>query len=146
MITHHVEVVDRGFLSEIEPLVSSHYEEFSGDASFTMAYDLYEELYSLGKMEIFTAREEGRVIGYLAIIIGEDHKIGNEPFASEEGFYVKPEYRNQGLSKKILKFAEEYCSSELGLSYILVALPVESSLLTSVGYNIKEYVHIKRLK
>lgn len=146
MITYQVEDVNRDLLSEIEPLAANHYKEFSGDDNFTMDYGLYINLYSLGKMALFTARDGDKLMGYLALIVSEDHKIGGAPFASEEGFYVKPDYRSQGISKSMLEFAEQYCLKTFETEYILMAIPVESSLLTSVGYNIKEYVYIKRLR
>lgn len=98
--------------------------------------DLYRKAEGLGLLKIFTARDEGELIGYVVVVITPDiHSKGNF-LASDDGFFVKREYRKHGHGTRLLQFAET-CLKEDGFATFHVSStmmnPIDD-LLLRVGY------------
>lgn len=75
---------------------------------------------------IFVATDGDLISGYLFghnITAGQDtcvYKAGTEYFEIDE-LYVKPQYRNCGIGKKLFKYAEKAVSSDVSLIMLCTA-------------------------
>lgn len=98
--------------------------------------NLYRKAEGLGLLKIFTARDDGELIGYVVVVITPDiHSKGNF-LASDDGFFVKREYRKHGNGIRLLQFAEA-CLKEDGFATFYVSStmmnPIDD-LLLRFGY------------
>jgi GNAT superfamily N-acetyltransferase len=141
------EVVTEDILEEVRPLAESHYNEVQLESTglpFVFPADYYQHLYDTASMDLFTARnEEGKVLGYLALTYHADYKTESGEFASEEGFYVIPEARGQGIGEKLISAAEAE-AKDCSVNHMFMMFPKESPLMGKLGYDLAEYVYVKR--
>lgn len=143
------EIVTEDILEEVRALAEAHYNEVqrgSTNLPFMFHANFYQHLYDTASLDLFTARdEEGKVLGYLALTYQADHKTENGEFASEEGFYVIPEARGQGVGEQLVSAAEAE-AKDCGVNHMFMMFPKESPLMGKLGYNLVEYVYVKRFK
>ena len=69
-----------------------------------------------GDVEVLAARAEDQILG-VAIVAYRLNVSAGGLFASIEDLYVRPETRNQGIGRALLKAAHERCA-ERGISYV----------------------------
>lgn len=89
---------------------------------------------SAGKMPVWLAKSGGRIAGQLAAIPVE-LKVGDEvlPAMWILDFIVDPDFRRQGIGKKLVRAAEESCPVMLGVNTIEQHAP---ALLQGLGWKI----------
>jgi hypothetical protein len=76
---------------EIEPHVDAHWNEFAsnkGDAAMDVDWALYESLCRSGKLHVFTARRDGRLVGYFGCILSTHPHRRTVLTASSSFLYV----------------------------------------------------------
>ena len=98
--------------------------------------ELYRKAESFDLLRIFTARSEDALVGYLVVVITPDMHSKGKFLASDDGFFVKKEYRKNGNGVKLLRFAEK-CLKEDGFETLHISTtemnPIDD-LLTKMGY------------
>ena len=60
-------------VEDIKPLLKEHWEEIALNKEkikLNPDWDTYEELEHQGRLKVFTARQDGSLVGYFVIIVG----------------------------------------------------------------------------
>lgn len=107
---------------EIKPLLNSHWEEIAlnkGKIKLNPDWEVYQSLEDQGKLKIFTARGEGKLVGYFVVVVGVNMHYKDHLFASNDIIYLSPEHRKGFTGIKLIKFAEK-CLKEDGVSVLTI--------------------------
>jgi GNAT superfamily N-acetyltransferase len=136
---------------EIEYLINKNWEETSVyKDSFKLDPDwkTYEAVDRGGLLGIYTARKQGRLIGYLVIMANYHMHYKEHIFASNDILYLDPEHRKGFLGIKLIKFVEEDLR-KMGVSvFNLNTTPLRpfDNLLERLGFNLVERIYSKKLR
>lgn len=105
LFREHLQTGDLGYLTYLHAKV--YKEECGYDLGFEgyvcKTFAEFTERYSPDKDRFFIAEHHGQIVGCVAILGHSDTE------AQLRWFIVLPEYRGQGLGKKLYKQAMEYC-------------------------------------
>ena len=147
MITYQQE-----FLTTARPdaqkLLEDHWEEIAlnkGKIALNPDWEAYEALESSGKLKIFTARDDDRLIGYFVVIVGVNLHYKDHVFAANDILYLSKEHRKGRTGLKLIKFAEK-CLKKDGVSVLSINTKVHKpfdSLMEYMGFNLIERVYSK---
>ena len=97
-------------VEDIKPLLSAHHQElalYQDEIPLAPDFTQYERACSSGLMRIYTAREDGRLIGYAIFVITPRHSHYAHRWAVNDIFWIDPEYRNFGNGNGLCDFLEE---------------------------------------
>lgn len=95
---------------EIEPNVERHYSEMTEGDDYgppDIDWALYLALSKADRCIVVTVRDEGKLVGYSAYIIGKNPRYKTRTQASSQGLFLEKEYRGR-LSGIFIKKADEY--------------------------------------
>lgn len=126
--------------SEVLPLIEGHYSEvYPARDTFDleMDWDTYYSLEGLNLLKIFTARDQGNLIGYLWVVIAPNLHSKGHFIPSEDGLYVSPEYRGLTVARRLIQFTEK-CLKEDGYKIFCMTGTVEKPIdkfVERMGYN-----------
>jgi len=97
-------------ISELKELLPHHYNEvvlYSDVIPLDPAYDIYEILYAQGACRFITCRDdEGKLIGYLIVILQPDLHAQNTLKATTDNIYVSPDHRHTQVAEELIRTAE----------------------------------------
>ena len=136
--------------AEIEPLIEKHWELVAlnkGEIKLDPNWNEYQRLDKAGILQVFTAREGGRLVGYYVLTVSKSIHYQEHFFAVNDVLFVLPESRAGLTGYKLIKFVEEYCK-ECGVSLLMINTKVHipfDSLMTRMGYDLIERVYSKFL-
>ncbi len=76
--------------------------------------DEFQKMLSSTKEQAFIYKLDNEYIGFINLSIRTDYVEGSNssPVGFVEGIYVKPEYRNRGIAKKLIIKGEEWAKSK----------------------------------
>jgi len=143
-----IETVD-AWSREAMPLIEEHWRELGLDLDLKIDpdFDKMKILENNGLFKVVTARESGRLAGYLLALVSPHlHYKSSPKMFIVDAYYISPEFR-QGTGFKLLKYAEEL-AKELGTIKIYLTCKIHrdhSKLFTSLGYRLSDYAFIKRI-
>jgi GNAT superfamily N-acetyltransferase len=135
---------------DIEPLLISHWRElalYTDEIKLEPDFDRYKELEDLGKLKIFTLRDDGTLVGYLVVFEDNHLHYASTRWASSDVLYLKKEYRKMTFGAELISFAEQ-CLREDGVDVFMVGMKVHKpfdKLMTNLGYNPVERTYGKKL-
>jgi hypothetical protein len=107
---------------EVEPLLNFHWEEIAlnkDKIKLNPDWEAYEALEHQGKLKIFTARDDGQLVGYFVVIVGTNLHYKDHLFASNDIIYLSPNHRKGFTGIKLVKFAEK-CLKDDGVSVLTI--------------------------
>jgi GNAT superfamily N-acetyltransferase len=107
---------------EIGPLLNSHWEEIALNKEkikLNPDWDAYQSLEEQGKLKIFTARDDGQLVGYFVVIVGTNIHYKDHLFAANDIIYLSPKHRKGFTGIKLIKFAEK-CLKNDGVSVLTI--------------------------
>jgi hypothetical protein len=135
---------------EVLTLLDAHYQELSVTKHYKLnpCFDLYKANESNGKCRVILCKDNNVIVGYIVFFIDINLHYQDCLLATEDIYYLKPEYRKGRTGIKMFKFAEEYLKS-LGVNMIKYATKVHSdnsALFEYLGYAFTEKVYIKTIK
>ena len=134
---------------ELLPLARDHYAEVTAtpDLALDLATDLYEKLDAAGYLRMYTARIDGRLIGYCSMAVSK-HPHTGQPVAREDGIYVVPEYRGgTGAGDMLVEVSDGLLRQE-GIVSVQRTTKVAHNhgpWLQRKGYEMIEITYLKRL-
>ena len=111
-------------VEDIKPLHAAHYAEtekykLRHSAGFNYAH--MAKCQETGIMHAFGARlvDTGQLVAYLFVYV--THSTHDSSLvASDDGYYVMPEYRGSGLGRRLLQYSEKRLK-ELGVDYFFMS-------------------------
>jgi hypothetical protein len=109
MITFQKEA-PQPFTQDALELFQNHYEEIAERTDIIKLdpdLDLYDILYKKGSLEIHTAREDGKLIGYSIWFLSNHVHYKKSLTASSDVLYISPEYRKGMFGIKFIKWTTE---------------------------------------
>lgn len=132
---------------EALPLLQNHYHEIAHyqDIEFDPDIDKYKAIEGLGILHIFTARKEGRLVGYAVFIVQYNMHYKQSLQALQDVLFVDPMYR--GFGKRFI----EYCDIELKKLGVQCTVHHTKAahnfgpMLNRIGYELVDHIYVKRL-
>lgn len=132
---------------EIYPLFEKHWDEISHfkDIPLEPDYDLYVKMDGLGMVRVYTARENGVLIGYSVYLIRPNLHYKSSLQANQDVIYIRPERR--GFGSKFIAWCDEKLREE---KVQIVTHHVKeahdfSPVLKRMGYELVDKLYCRRL-
>lgn len=148
MVTYQSEAIYQ-VLPEILPLLQDNHAEAQRDNYGTELdpdWDQYRTMETCGLLKIFTAREDGKLVGYDIFIVGPHrHAVGSR-VAINDMTYVVPEYR--GFTAVLLIKKSDISLKAMGCSVIVRHAQCNTqvhALLERIGYAPGELMMIRKV-
>jgi len=121
MITYQQEFLD-AVVSDIKPLLEKHWKEIALNKEKIKLNPNWEAYYNLeaeNRLKIFTARDDGKLVGYFVVIVGIHIHYKDHLFANNDVIYLAPKYRRGFTLIKLIKFSEK-CLKADGVSVLTI--------------------------
>jgi len=128
---------------EADELLRLHYEELTLNkhrVKLDPIWDSYASLEAAGRFHIFTAREDGRLIGYSAFFVNRHLHYADLTTALNDVLFLHPDHRLGMTGIRLLKFCEAELK-KLGAQKVCWHAKLNTSLipiLTRMGYATEE--------
>jgi GNAT superfamily N-acetyltransferase len=134
---------------EILPLLEAHWREITHYPDIALDVDraLYEKLDSMGMLRCFTARVDGRLVGYAAYLVKANLHYRQSLQANQDVLYLAPEYRRSRIGSHMLLYADEQLRAE-GVQVVYQHTKLAHDIgpvLQRLGYEPVETIYAKRL-
>ena len=147
MVEIREEHYNREFADEIEELQHLHAREVDQLRFPTKINHIaYIMASNRGQLATIAVRDEGKLVGYIGFIVGEDWNT-EAYVAKEAGMYLKKEYRKGRTAIKMIKFSEKVLK-EKGVDAVLMMSSAEKKvgpLYEYLKYREVETSYIKEL-
>ncbi len=135
-------------VDDIKPLIKSHWDEIALNQDrikLNPDWEAYQNFEDQHRLRIFTARDEGELVGYFVVIIGVNIHYKDHLFASNDIIYLSPNHRKGFTGIRLIKFAEK-CLREDGISVLTINTKVHQpfdKLMDFLKFNKVERVYSK---
>ena len=135
---------------DILPLIEEHWELVAlnkGSIKLNPDWEQYATLDASGILKIFTARDDGVLVGYFILVVNNSLHYKDHIFAVCDIIFVTPEARKGATGYKLLKYAENWCiENNVSLLNINTKVHVPfDALLEKTGFNLIERLYSKYL-
>jgi GNAT superfamily N-acetyltransferase len=133
---------------EAAHLLEKHWEEIALNKEkikLNPDWNAYDAMYKSGQLGIYTARKNGKLIGYFVVVATPSLHYKDHLFAVNDIIYLDPEHRKGFVGIKLIKFAEEDLK-KFGVSVFTINTKVHKpfdSLMERLGFNLIERVYSK---
>jgi len=149
MTTYQRETFDEAYVDAL-PLLSKHWAEISNnlDIGLDVNEEAYRQSEKINLLRIYTARDEGHMVGYAVVFIHKGLHYQQSLQATQDIFYVDPDHRGKMLGIRMLKFVEDQLKEEkVQIIYHHVKLkhPALGYLLERIGYTAVEKTYSRRI-
>lgn len=149
MITYRISTAQNCY-KKLTDLLNEHYKEVSLLTEYKLKPDwnIYLNLDRQGKVKVVLCEDNDKIIGYIVFFITQHLHYVDCLVASEDIYYLKPEYRKGRIGIKMFKFAEEYLKS-ININMIKYSTKTHldnSKLFEYLQYSLTEKVYTKMLK
>lgn len=140
----------RDLWDEVLPLMAAHLAErdAAGDLPpLDVDQVQYEVLDALGKHRVYTAREDGLLVGYASFVVHTHLHHRTDVRAVHDGLYVLPSHRGGMGGAALIAYADRMLRAE-GIGTVHQVAAVGSALgraLECLGHLPYETTYIKRL-
>ena len=149
MTTYQRETFEEAYKDAL-PLLEKHWAEIS--SNLDIALDVNVEAYRLSEksnlLRIYTARDEGVMVGYVAIFVHKGLHYQQSLQATQDVFYVDPEHRGKMMGLRLIKFVEDNLRKEgvqVICQHVKIKHPALGRLLERSGYTAVERIYQRRL-
>ena len=137
--------------AEIEPLLVEHYNEIATHKDIPLAPDKaqYKAAEDAGKLRTCTVRKAGKLIGYAVFLVTHNPHYSTSKQALQDVVFVSTEHRRGRLGLMLVDYADTVLASEgvdLNRHHVKVKHPALRKVLEYLGYELEEWVMVKRLK
>ncbi len=135
--------------AEIDPLLEAHWREIAHyqDILLDPDWEFYEAMEYCGRLRIFTARDEGRLVGYGFFFVGPNRHYKQSFQALQDVIFLHPDYRGAGNGRDLIMFCDEQCRAEKiqVIYHHIKAAHDFGPLLIHCGYELVDLIYAKRL-
>ena len=134
---------------EVLKLLDNHYQELSVTKNYPLNpdYEVYKQADETGNVRVILCTNDDVIVGYIIFFIGLNLHYKDCLLATEDIYYLKPEYRKGTTGIKMFKFAEKYLKT-LGVNMIKYSTKVHmdnSKLFEYLDCKLIEKIFIKNL-
>lgn len=138
-------------IPDLLPYVGDHWRSVT-PYSEVMAFDIVWEGYlraeAAGMFKLFTARDDGRLVGYCCFFVVPRHLHANHRWANGDAFWLHEDHRTGRVGMQMVKFYERMLRED-GPIVIHFEVPTRSRpmalLLGRLGYDVVSKGFSKRL-
>lgn len=135
------------------PLAHAHWDETVSDKSampFDLNPDAYLDLEKAGELRIFTAREEGKLVGYITYKLSPPgcHSATSRRAVCID-IFLAPAYRKGRNGINFMRFAQEKLMEEkidLMVTSLMIDAEAASRIMIFLGHKPVEVVFTKNLR
>lgn len=136
-------------LGEIEPLLQMHFAEIAHyqDIPLDPDMDLYRGVEKAGGLRIFTARDEGRLVGYGVFFVRRAAHYRSSLQAVQDILFVLPEKRGSTVGPRLITHCDNALRTE-GVQVVYHHVKEAhdfGSLLKRLGYQLVDHIYARRL-
>jgi len=128
-------------------MAEMNYFQLNG-AKFDPDYRKYIRGQDAGHFLLVTAKDSGVLVGYIVFYVDSPVRFQSTIYAKEDLYYVRPEYRRQGIAKRLFEEAE-ILLKEYNVDFMLATTKTyldRSGLLEGAGFECYERVFGKKIK
>lgn len=147
MITYQQEFLET-CRDEAEVLIHKHWEEIAlnkDKIKLNPDWEMYSLLESNGSLKIFTARNDGSLIGYFVVFVSKHIHYKDHLFANNDLLFLDEAFRKGLTGVKLIRFAEK-CLKEDGVSVLTINTKVHKPfdvIMNKLGFNLVERIYSK---
>jgi len=147
MITFQVENV-KTILTEGLELLVKHWEMIAinkDKIQLKPNVAAYLELERVGIIKVFTARDNGLLVGYIVFFVQPSLHYMDHIFASNDILFIHPDHRKGSAGIRLIKYAESKLK-EQGVSVVMINTKTHAPfdpILNRLGYQNTERLHTK---
>ena len=108
-------------------------------------WDAYFQLEAEGRLDIFTARDDGVLVGYVFVLKTRHLHYKDHLMAMTDLVYLHPDHRKGWNAKRLFQFAED-CMKEDGVSTFTIGMKHHkpfSAILDRMGYSPQDVTYSK---
>lgn len=133
---------------DIRPLLERHWNDIAVNKDkikLNPDWDAYHSLEQDGMLKIFTAREQGELVGYFVVIVHRNLHYKDHLFASNDVIFLHPDHRKGRTGIKLVQFSEK-CLKEDGVSVLAINTKVHKpfdKLMQFLGFSLVERIYSK---
>ena len=137
--------------NEIVPLLEDHWKEVSSypqEIVLNPNWEVYHFLEKMGILSIFTARDNGKLVGYLSTMSQSSLHHKDSVFAVTDAIFIKEDYRKGFTGIRLIRFAE-FALKQDGVSVFTINTTVYKpfdKLLLWMGFKHIESTYSKFLR
>ncbi len=136
---------------EVRPLTESHWEEIAVNKDHIKLnpdWEAYADLEASGHLKVFTARDDGKLIGYFLVFVRKHIHYKDHLFAHNDVLFLSEPYRKSYIGSNLIQFVEE-CLKADGVSVLTINTKTHrpfDGVLQRLGFNHVENVYSKLLR
>lgn len=136
---------------DMKPLLKKHWEMVAlnqGKIKLNPDWKEYARLDAAGILRIFTARQDGELVGYCVLIVNRSLHYKDHIFANNDVVFVLPDHRAGATGYKLVKYAEDHCR-ENGISLLNINTKVHipfDDLMVGMEFDLIERIYSKCFK
>ena len=142
MISYQREFLSQVVL-EVDHLLNLHYQELTlnkDKVKLNPMWSAYQDLETLERFFVYTAREDGELVGYSAFFVNHHLHYAELKVAINDVLFLHPDHRKGTTGIKLLKFCEKSLK-DLGVNKLCWHCKLDTSLipiLKRLGYGTEE--------
>jgi GNAT superfamily N-acetyltransferase len=140
------------FYADAKPLIEKHFEEAAlVDLELGLDEEFFQSMFSRGSLMIMTARDDGKLVGYLLLSL-VSHPISKSIMQlMEYAFYLTPEYRKGWTAAKMIRATEQIARVKNAGRVVFAELVREGytgpgKLYERLGYKLSSRYYSKSLE
>lgn len=137
-------------VGEIEDLIAMHYDEIAADKHVIKLdpdWGRYQALERDSALRIFTARDEGKLVGYSVFFLIFHHHYKSNLFAQNDMLYLMPDQRKGLAGIRLLRYSEAQLTKDR-VDKIMWNVNVKNDwrvILTRMGYVERDVIMAKAI-
>jgi len=134
---------------ELQPLAEAHWNEIVHEAGHQarLDRDAFQAAESAGRLLFLTARDAGRLVGYVVILLVQHPHATGLRVADVNGLYLIPDYRRAWNAQELVGFAHATLR-DAGVDVVYQSSKIShdiSALFLSLGYQASDILWCKHL-
>lgn len=134
---------------DMEPLLEEHWREIAHfqDIRLNPDWEFYALMEEDERLRIFTARVDGRLVGYAVFFVGPNRHYKDSIQAVQDVVFLHPDYRGFKIGTNLILYADQQCAAEniQVIYHHIKAAHNFGPLLESCGYELVDLIYAKRL-
>lgn len=140
-------------IGEVEPLLQMHHEELALDRdriNLSPRWNRYNAMEDAGLLLVFTARDNGSLIGYAAFFLYPHMHCDYLMVAANDVLFLHPDYRKGSIGLRFIHFCESEIKKQSHDGVLKIAWSAKSdstlqAILPRLDYKTEEIIFTKIL-